>query len=197
MSGAWPADWTSAEVARPPLTSATDARITQWEARSPTGGATTEVRACVATPIPGWVEDMRPAIEARTVAFAGATAERVVGAQMDAREEKDVFLLRRASDLGGPVVGTARTFLGFDEGHVFTCVAVCASPAEATRACDATVAAARLEGSSPPPAPGIGLGAITWAVHHPRSVAAAAAGFIVLMAILALWRRRRPRLRAR
>ena len=140
---------------------------------------------------------MRPAVESRTVAFAGATAERIVGAPIDARSENDGFVLRRASDLGGPVVGTARTFLGFDEGHVFTCVAVCASPKETSRACDASVAKARLEGGSVPPPPGIGLGAMTWAVHHPRVAAAAVGAVVVLIAFFAILTRKRPRLRAR
>jgi hypothetical protein len=140
---------------------------------------------------------MRPAIEGRTIALAGRTAESVVGAPIDAREDNGLLVLKRANSLGGPTVGTARTFLGFDEGHVATCIVVCASATESTRPCDATVKSARLEGGGPAPPPGIGLGAITWAVHHPRPTAGFGALLLVGSAVLAILWRRRPRFRAR
>ena len=160
------------------------------------------VSGCVATPIPGWVEDMRPSIEGRTVALAGAATERLLGGDfpIDARPNGDgtlLFDLRPAKDLGGPVIGSARTFVGFDSSsRVFTCFAACASRSgDTVVGCEAAVAGSRLEGSSAPPTPGIALRSVTWAVHHPRPFAFGVAIFVTGLAILAIARRRRPRFR--
>jgi hypothetical protein len=159
------------------------------------------VSGCVATPIPGWVEDMRPSIEGRTVALAGAATERLLGGDfpIDARPNGEGgFVLRPAKDLGGPIIGSARTFVGFDSSsRVFTCFAACASrPGGRTPVgCEAAVAGSRLEGSSAPPTPGLALRSVTWAVHHPRPFAFGVAIFVTGLAILAIARRRRPRFR--
>src|SRR5262249_2455952 len=86
------------------------------------------VSGCVATPIPGWVEDMRAPVDARAIALAGAVAAKITRAPMDARPDgANGFDLRKASDLGGTPIGTARTFIGFDSSRVFTCFVVCAT----------------------------------------------------------------------
>jgi hypothetical protein len=55
------------------------------------------------------------------------------------------------------------------------------------------VLAARLESSGPPPAPGVGLRALTWGIHHPNETATILAGALGLAAILAVVTRRKPR----
>jgi hypothetical protein len=182
----------------PPLAEGSGASWVQENAwRSPDGEATLAT-GCVATPVPGWVEDMRPQVAARTVALAGAVAERAVGAPVDARSGggEGVLVLRPVSDLEGPPVGSARTFVGFDGPSVVTCFAVCVAPSGAP-ACEDALRSARLERSTPPPPPGAGLRLVTAAVHHPTESAAALGGAILLAASLGIALRKKPRLRAR
>src|SRR5262245_62504563 len=110
-----PPDWVAAGIAPPKIAQGAGAELTSFEAsRAPKDDAAV-VAGCVATPIPGWVEDMRPAVEARTVALAGASAAAVVGVPIDARPASDGSLaLRAASDLSGAVVGSGRTCVGLD-----------------------------------------------------------------------------------
>ena len=195
-----PAGWVAAEIEKPAIAESSGARFVQWQASRSAVDDAALASGCVATPIPGWVEDMRPAVEGRNVALAGAVAAKITGAPVDARAEGGTFALRAASDLAGPIIGRARTFVGFDESHVLTCFATCATKSGASLrrddpSCEHTIANARLEGSLPPPRPGLGLRAATWAVHHPRPVALAGLGLVVLLGILAVVVRRRPRSR--
>jgi hypothetical protein len=197
-----PQGWLAAEIAPPRIAESAGAELTSFTAaRSPEDHAAV-VAGCVATPIPGWVEDMRPAVEGRTTALAGAAAERIAGTAVDARGDgQGGFDLRRASDLdhaGAPIIGTARTFVGFDQqdgGRVLTCFAACTrkSGSEAPLGCERSVAAARLVGSTPPPRPGLALRSVTWAVHHPRPAALGATILIAFAGVLAVVTRRRPR----
>jgi len=191
-----PAGWVATEIEKPTIAGSTGALLTTWAAHRSAAGDAAIVSGCVATPIPGWVEDMRPAVEGRTIALAGASASKITGAPVDARSgEAGVFALRATSDLVGPVIGHARTFVGFDEGRVFTCFATCASTAGPgpREECDRSVIEARLEGSLSPPAPGLALRGATWAVHHPRPTALGAFGLVVLLGVIAVTARRRPR----
>lgn len=193
-----PLGWVVADVVRPMIAESAGASITEWRASRSVDEHAVLVTGCVATPIPGWVEDMRPAVEARTTALAGATAERITGVPMDARiDGAGGLVLRMASDLGGPVVGRARTFVGFDSSRVFTCFATCVVREKSLiyngLGCESAVAEARLEGSMAAPDPGLALRGVTWAVHHPQP-AAIGGGFVVLLAgILAVVTRRKPR----
>ncbi|MBX3202292.1 MAG: hypothetical protein KF894_29455 [Labilithrix sp.] len=194
-----PAGWSAtAELPKPKIADSAGASLVAWSAHRSADGDAALVSGCVATPIPGWVEDMRPAVEGRTVALAGASAAAITGAPVDARPGADgIFELRAVSELAGPPIGHARTFVGFDDARVLTCFATCvgtrATPSP--RACDASVVAARLEGSSPPPAAGLALRGATWAVHHPRPTALGAGALAATLAVVALVTRRRPRSR--
>ncbi len=191
-----PAGWVATDIEKPPIAGSTGALLTTWSAHRSAAGDVAIVSGCVATPIGmGWVEDMRPAVEGRTIALAGASASKITGAPVDARPgEAGVFALRATSDLAGPVIGNARTFIGFADGRVFTCFATCASTAgSGPRECERSVIEARLEGSRSPPAPGLALRGATWAVHHPRPTALGAFGLVVLLGVVAVASRRRPR----
>ena len=198
-----PLPWTTASVSPPLLQGGAGAAVTQWEAsRSPTT-SDTMLLACIATPIPGWMEDLRPTVEARNVALMHASAERVMGGPVEAWGEGSDFQLRRAgAPAGSPRAGIARAFLGWDDGVVVTGFAICAKseadPATATataRGCDASVLSAHLEGSSAAPPPGIVLGTVTWGVHHPSTAAVYAGVLAFALATLAVGSRRRPRSR--
>lgn len=192
---ATPAAWSAASVAQPKIAESAGAVLTQWDASASPGGDAALVRGCVATPIPGWVDDMRPAIEARTSAFAGAAAEKMTGFPIDARSDgAGAFVLRPSSRLESEPIGVSRTFLGWGEGRVFTCFAACARRlGEGAAGCERSVATATLQGSSGPPRPGLALSSATWAIHHPSTAAACAAAFVLVAAFLAIATRRRPR----
>ncbi|HVJ91063.1 MAG TPA: hypothetical protein VM580_14770, partial [Labilithrix sp.] len=123
-----PPGWAATALEKPAIAESSGAAFSTWSAaRSPDGDAAL-VAGCVATPIPGWVEDMRPAVEGRTVALAGASAASIAGAPVDARQdEHGILALRAGKNLSGPVIGYANTFVGFDNSRVFTCFAVCAT----------------------------------------------------------------------
>lgn len=210
-----PPSFSPAAVAQPPLGGGSGATFTQWEASRSPNAEGTLLLGCVATPIPGWVEDMRPAIDARTVALMNGSAERVVGVPVEARdgaspasagarstpEPAGHFYLRPVgAPEDAPRIGIARTFVGWNEGSVSTCFAVCASSKQdgATshrRRCDASVLGARLDGSLGPPPPGVVLGAVTWAVHHPAQTVAWGGVLAFALGVVAVTSRRRPRSR--
>jgi hypothetical protein len=195
----------SAEVAPPPIGSGSGAIFTQWSAkRAPSAGGAGEtfLVGCAATPIPGWVEDMRPTVDYRTVSLMNAATERVVGVPVEARDATGPtgqFALRAVGATeGSPDVGIGRTFVGFTEHEVVTCFATCAvtPPGSARKAaCDAAVSAARLEGSNGPPPAGVVLGAATWAVHHPSTTVVWAGIAAIAVGTMAVAFRRRPRSR--
>lgn len=175
--------------------------FTQWNAwRAPTTKETL-LLGCVATPVPGWVEDMRPTVEARTLSVLDASAERVVGAPIEARALAGHFALRTVgAPEGAASVGIGRAFVGFGEREVVTCFAACVVPkndADATtaRSCDASVLSAQLKGDREPPRPGIVLGALTWAVHHPGTAVTWGGIAAFALGVVAVASRRRPRSR--
>ena len=110
---------------------------------------------CVATPIPGWVDDMRPTVDARTVALLDASAERVVGrARRDAQRRRAIS---RSGPSGRPRArrpsGSAVRSSDSTSDDVRDVLRGLRrrrrrEHADATtpRACDASVLAARLEG---------------------------------------------------
>jgi hypothetical protein len=205
-----PPGWTdiSTELTPPPIGSASGSTFTQWGALRSSANGETFLAGCVATPIPGWVDDMRPTVDYRTVSLMNAAAARIVGVPVESRDATGHFSLRPVgAPEDAPRVGIARTFVGWDEHAVITCFAICATgrvdpraapgdDAALPRGCDATVLTARLDGSGPPPRPGVVLGAVTWAVHHPSptvlwgGVLAFAAGTLAV----ALRRRQRSRI---
>ena len=173
-----PPGWTATEISRPALAGGSGATLTQWTARRSSAGEVL-LLGCVATPVPGWVEDMRGPVEARTASLAASSADRIAGAKVDA----------------------SRTFLGWNGGDVVTCFATCASPVGPTgpeptaSACVPSVAAARLTGGTAPPPAGCGLAAVSWAVHHPSNTMLAGGLVTLFVAALAVVWRRRPRSR--
>lgn len=190
-----PSGWLATEIARPKIAESAGAALTQWDASAAPNDDAALVRGCVGTPIPGWVDDMRPAIDARTTALAGAAAERATGFGIDARwDGSGAFVLRPSSRLDGEPIGRARTFLGWADGRVFTCFAACARRRGVGPAgCEHAITTASLEGSAGPPQPGLALRGATWAIHNPDAAASLGGALLVAAALAALATRRRPR----
>ncbi len=175
--------------------------FTQWKASRSEVSKQVLLLGCVATPIPGWVDDMRPVTEARTIALLNASSERVAGVPVETRGVADHFVLRAVgAPEGASFVGTGRTFVGFDDHDVVTCFAACVVrrgtlETTAPRACDASVLAAHLEGDRRPPPSGIVLGALTWGVHHPSTAVTWGGVLAFALGVVAVASRRRPRTR--
>lgn len=174
----------AALVAEPPLSEGS--RVASWRVR---GGAGFEVLdGCVATAIPGWVEDMRPAAMGRTRGLLVVTAERIAGGPLEVTDVEGHVRFARA----GKTVGRGRTFLGFAEREAFGCFVLC-QPAADVDPCRAIVAGATLEGSAEPPPAGLALRGATWAVHHARLAVLAMALTAALLGAFAVVTRRKPR----
>lgn len=188
----------SSEVAQPPVASGgSGSAFTQWSAKRSPSASETLLLGCVATPIPGWVEEMRATVNRRTVALTSASAERLIGGPVEVHNQNDYLSLRRTdAPAGTPHAALARTFVGFTDHQVSTCFALCGSPdARPSRACDALVLGAQLEGSMRPPPPGVFLGALQWAVQHPSPALASGGALVLAASAIAVAFRRKPRSR--
>ena len=196
-----PAGATEVVVKGPDLGGGSDASLVQWTALR-SGGGDVLLLGCVATPIPGWIEDMRPSIEGRNLAFAVSSAQRLIGGDVEPKAELG-YLALFAPGPAAPAreaVGISRTFVGFSAAPaVVTCFATCATPQAVAhagpRTCDASVQRARLSGDVAPPPPGLALAATTWAIHHSRPTLAWAAALTFCLGAVAILTRRRPRSR--
>ena len=188
-----PSAWVATDVARPPLAESSGASWSSWNAWRSGEKDATLVTGCFAAPVPGWVEDMRPAFNGRVVSLAGATGAQISGFAVETFPEGEALGLRAAG--GGPTVGFTRTFLGFGGTNVHSCFVVCAGTNAAPPVCNEVVVRTRLVGGDAPPQPGLALSTVTWAVHHPSTTATGFAAVVVLGAVLAITTRRKPRAR--
>lgn len=199
--------FTTTTIERPPIAESSGAEWTSFQAWKDAAGSTTILAGCVATPIPGWVEDMRPAVEGRTIALAGAACRRATHEPIETRAADGALILHRVAPSGmdasanraPEVLGIAKTFIGFDDSsRVVTCFAGCVTKSIDTRPsapCDAAIRGAVLEGDRPPPRPSWLLEGVTWSIHHPRPFVATGAAIVSAIALLAIVSRRRPRFR--
>jgi hypothetical protein len=168
-----PEGWGATQVSPPSLGGGSGATLTQWAAhRSPAGDERLLI-GCVQTPIPGWVEEMRGAVEARSSALAAASAARLGGADLTTH---------------------SRTFLGWDGRSVVTCFAACGGRGP-ERACDRNVDEAQLVGGTAAPPPGLALALVTSGVHHPQATVGGAGLFFLCAGAVAVAARRKPRSR--
>lgn len=209
-----PEGWVAASIEAPKLAEGSHASFTEFRSWHSPDGLDVLAEGCVATPIPGWVEDMRDAVTSRTVGLVLTTANQISSEPLTVDLGVRPFRILALDDKNGANEaagranhadrGRAQTFLGFSGSseaspRVFTCFSMCVRPTgaegEAASACATRVAESRLEGSGEPPPPGIFLGTASWAVRHPADVFYGAVGAVALASVWAVAGRRKPRAR--
>lgn len=193
--------WSAASPPLPPR----GVEVLTFDAREASdGSAGVYVASCLATEIPGWVEEARPFVAARVHGLAAHLAGVAASEVVALRPLGPDGLLGVAPVAPGPAVsdaiGTARTFIGFDGARLVTCGATCVRRPHERGApgpafCEAALASLRLEGTTAPPPPGLLLGMVADAVQHPSDVVGGACGAAFLLACVAIATRRRPRTR--
>lgn len=194
-----PPAWVRAEVDRVPLAEGSGATITQWDAWRSDDGASTLLAGCVQTPIPGWVEDLRPSVVSRARGVALAASERLAGRTV--LPEGDGASVQLLDATSRATIGSLASFLTFPRGPsapaVATCFATCVDRHErlGDRACAGAVASAVIVDGGPPPAPGLTLGAASWATHHGRVVVLGALLMVLTGGFLGIVTRSKPRAR--
>ncbi len=186
-------------IAAPRTSGAAGTEVRSFEAAR--AGDAFLVSGCVSTPVPGWVEDMRPPVMARAHAWTARIAEKATAAPVELHgdgDERSVHLV--AGD--GASVGIARTVVGFEEiggaSRVVTCGIACAvrrTTAGDALACAGAVRSAHLAGDVAPPPPGVVLAGVSWAVHHPSPATSGLVALVAFGLVVAVVARRRPRFR--
>jgi hypothetical protein len=188
-----PDSFASASLPPPDLSGAPQITLRDW--RSWSDGTSTLAAGCFGTRSASWSPEVTELAEQKLTDVTVGTALRVRdGAGLHVTSH-DVDGNVREQRLEGDGV-RGRTFLGFRQGEVHACIALCVGargegqPREPS--CADAIHTSRLEGTfEPPPEPGAGLGALLYAVHHPRPVALAFAAAVVVAGIVSVWRRPR------
>jgi len=190
-----PESFASASLPPPDLSGAPQITLRDW--RSWSDGTATLATGCFGAHAASWSAEVTELVEQKLVDVTAGTALRVrddAGLRVASRNVDGNV---REQQLEGDGV-RGRTFLAFSHGEVHACVSVCVGgraegPGRAP-SCAEAIATSRLEGTfEPPPEPGAGLGALLYAVHHPRPVALAFATAVVFAGIVGIWRRPRRR----
>jgi hypothetical protein len=163
--------------------------------RSWSDGTATLAAGCFGTHAASWSAEVTELAEQKLVDVSVGTALRVRdGAGLHVASRNGDGNVREQQLAGDGALG--RTFLAFRGGEVQACIALCvgARVEGSSPSCAQAVTTSRLEGAfEPPPTPGAGLGALLYAVHHPRPVALAFAAAVVVAGIVSIWRRPRRR----
>lgn len=170
-----PSGFTRADVAAPDLTQSPQLSVEQWaSARDASGG--TLVWGCIAADATAWNADATELAQDKLTELAAKNTAKAMHTVRTAQEGRDRAL---ASD---DARATARTILAFTPDRVHACVVACTSPE-----CASAVEVAKISGATvDPPPPGVALGALSYAVHHPHQSLAALGGLVVLAAALAI-----------
>lgn len=159
--------------------------LEEWGSARDATGATTPKNviawACVGTDVGTWNADVTELANQKLAEIASGTAARMHGGATPmhvVRQSSDARDRTLAADDGD---ASARTFLVFTDSRAHGCFVSCAS------ACGRTIDDARVTGElrDPPPA-GVGLRALSNAVHHPRVAAGALLALVVVAAALAI-----------
>ena len=190
-----PDSFATASVPAPDLSGAPQIALRDW--RSWSDGRSTLAAGCFGTHSTSWSSEVTQLAEQKLVDVAVGTALRVRdGAGLSVASRGDDGNVREQQLVGDGIRG--KTFLAFREGEVHACLALCIAQGPAIGvaepSCADAVATSRVEGTfEPPPGPGAGLGALLYAVHHPRPVSLGFVALVVVAGIVAVWRRPRRR----
>lgn len=190
-----PGSFASASLPPPDLSGSPQITLRDW--RSWSDGAATLAAGCFGAHSASWSTEVTELAEQKLVDVTLGTALRVrTDASLQVTGRNTDGQVREQQLAGDGVHG--RTFLAFERGEVHACMAVCVdAPGEARRgepSCADAIATSRLEGTfEPPPEPGAALGALLYAVHHPKPVALGFASLVVVAGIVSVWRRPRRR----
>jgi hypothetical protein len=150
--------------------------LEQWGSARDGSGKTTIAWACIGTDVSTWNADVTELANQKLAELASGTAARMHGS---ATPMHVVSTMDRARTLQADEgAAHARTFLVFSESRAHGCFVACAD--------DANVDARIVGDAREPPPAGVGLRALSYAVHHPRVAAGALAATILFAAALAI-----------
>lgn len=179
----------------PDLTQAPRLTLEQWASAS-SDGAIVLAWGCVRGDVSQWSDDASELAQGKLVELAQGTLGRMgspsPGLHVVATATEGKVLEQTLQSDGA---ARARAFVAFtrDPGQAHACVVVCAD----TTRCDRAVTDASVSWSggelSPPPRAGLGLRALSAAVHHPHAALGVLVGAVFFAAVLAVATRPRPK----
>jgi len=197
-----PDGWVRVEIPPPPVTNVSGVTVDEWAAwEAPAGTQAAPGRVvvgCLGVELDTWTDEATPLAIERLQATT-----RSVAAQLDPatvlralREERTPTMTAQELNRVDDAAIVARTFLGFTRPSPGTspriegCLVVCAP---ATAECEATLAKAIPPAFVPPPPASVVLRSVVYGVHHARAVAEAGATLFLLLGVVAVRTRPRPR----
>ncbi len=194
-----PPTWLPDDLSPPTLREGSDLTLDRWNAwRAPDDAPGHAVSGCIGVDLGTWTDEATALALDRLTAITGAVATRLdptAELHLARTERTDTVVAQTfvgGADGQGPPVG--RTFLGFtgprDHPHLRGCFALCAP---ATPACEEALAAATTSAFVVPPETSAPLRAVVFGVHHPRAVAVGAVTLFLLLGVVGVWTRPRPR----
>ncbi len=181
-----PDGWTSGTLPAPDLAQAPQLTLEQWSSASH-DGVVGLAWGCVRGDVSQWSDDASELAQGKLVELAQGTLARMgvtQGLHVVARPA-DATILEQTLESDGTPTARARALLAFtrDPGQAHACIVVCAD----TTGCDRAVTDASLHGELvAPPRPGLGLRALSAAVHHPHAALGVLLGAVLLAAALAI-----------
>jgi len=170
-----PNGFTPSDAAPPDLTQSPQLAVEQWESARDGSGATL-VWGCIGADVSAWNADATELAQDKLVELASKTPGKALHAVRTSADGRQRALASEDS------LATARTLLAFTPDRAHACIAACTAP-ECT---DAVARATIAGGTVDPPAPGLALSTLSYAVHHPHQALAGLGGLLFLAAALAI-----------
>ena len=194
-----PSAWLRADIPPPALRESLDVAIDRWDAwRAPDDGPGRAASACFGVDLGTWTDEATPFALDRLAAMTAAIATRLdATAELHLSRTDCADAVVAQAFVGGVdphATPVARTFLGFtgprDHPHLRACFVLCAPT---TPACEVAIAATTTSGFVAAPEASAPVRAVVFGVHHPRAVAAGGVTLFLLLGVVGVWTRPRPR----